>query len=134
MLAILFIITGLFQGSHVRAQFFPAIEAPYARIEAEMPAGASAEVANSVRDKLINMALEFGKTKEDTLKGVKNPIHNFTSWMNGNTINIFFVLPSSLPTGNTQLASFRMNLASLSVKFLKLKMLPLADGHSAVLL
>ncbi|MBU1101021.1 MAG: efflux RND transporter permease subunit [Bacteroidetes bacterium] len=95
VLAVIFVITGLFQGSHVKAQFFPEIESPYARIEAEMPAGASAEVANRVRNDLIERALSFGKTKADSLNNVPNPIKNFTSWMNGSTINIFFVLPSS---------------------------------------
>ncbi len=89
------IIVGLFEGSHVRAQFFPEIEPPYARIQAEVPAGMSAEVAHNIRTDLIDKALAFGKTWEDSAAGIKNPIQNFTSWMNGNTINIFFVLPTS---------------------------------------
>ncbi len=44
---------------------------------------------------MIDRALAFGKTKEDTANGIQNPIRNFTSWMNAGTINIFFVLPSS---------------------------------------
>jgi len=88
------IIFGLFQGSHVRAQFFPELEPPYARIEADVPAGISVDVANKIRSNLIDQALAFGKSWEEE-KNITNPIVNFTSWMNGGTINIFFVLPSS---------------------------------------
>ena len=91
--AVVLTITGLFQGSHVRAQFFPEIEPPYARIQVEMTAGTSAEVANVIRYKLIDKALQFAKEWED--EGKTNPIENFTSWMNAGTLNIFFVLPSS---------------------------------------
>jgi multidrug efflux pump subunit AcrB len=95
MFAVILIIAGLFQGSHVRAQFFPEIEPPYARIQVEVPAGTSAETADKIRAGLIDKALDFGKEFEDTTKGILNPIQNFTSWMNANTINIFFVLPTS---------------------------------------
>ncbi len=95
VVAIILLIAGLFQGSHVRAQFFPEIEPPYARIQVEVPAGMSAEVANGIRTKLIDKTLAFGESWEDTSNGVLNPIQNFTSWMNASTINIFFVLPSS---------------------------------------
>ena len=91
--AVVLIIAGLFQGSHVRAQFFPNIEPPYARIQVEMTAGTSAEVANGIRYRLIDKAILFAKEWEN--EGKTNPIENFTSWMNGGTLNIFFVLPSS---------------------------------------
>ena len=93
ILAVIFIIVGLFQGSHVRAQFFPELEPPYARIQVEMPAGTSAEVANVIRYKLIDKAVEFAKKMES--EGKTYPIENYTSWMNAGTLNIFFVLPSS---------------------------------------
>lgn len=92
--SIILIIAGLFQGSHVRAQFFPELEPPYARIQAEVPAGMAADVASQVRFELIERALEFADKWENEKK-IKNPIQNYTSWMNGGTINIFFVLPSS---------------------------------------
>jgi multidrug efflux pump subunit AcrB len=93
--AIILIIIGLFQGSHVRAQFFPELEPPYARIQVEVPAGTSAEVADKIRYDLINKSLKFSKEWDNPNKGEKDPIQNFTSWMNGGTINIFFILPSS---------------------------------------
>jgi multidrug efflux pump subunit AcrB len=93
ILAVIFIIVGLFQGSHVRAQFFPELEPPYARIQVEMPAGTSAEVANGIRYNLIDKAEEFAKKMES--EGKTYPIENYTSWMNAGTLNIFFVLPSS---------------------------------------
>ena len=93
IVATIFVIIGLFQGSHVNAQFFPAIEPPYARVQVEMPAGTSAEIANKIRYNVIDKAVEFAKKWET--EGKTYPIKNYTSWMNGGTINIFFVLPSS---------------------------------------
>ena len=58
-----------------------------------MPAGTSAEVANGIRYALIDKAIAFAKDWEE--KGKTYPIENYTSWMNGGVLNIFFVLPSS---------------------------------------
>jgi len=99
--AIILIIVGLFEGSHVKAQFFPDLEPPYARIQVEMPAGVSAEVADKIRNDLIAKSLKFAKEWDNPEKGDKNPIQNYNSWMNGGTINIFFVLPSSEYRGYT---------------------------------
>jgi len=93
LFATVLIIVGLFMGSHVRAQFFPEIEPPYARVQVEMPAGTSALVANKIRYKIIDKAQEFAEKWE--AEGRTYPITNFTSWMNGGTLNIFIVLPSS---------------------------------------
>ncbi len=95
MIAMILIIAGLFMGSHVRAQFFPELEPPYAKIEAEMPAGTSAEIANEIRYELIDKSLAFSEKWKENENLKMDPIQNFTSWMNGGTINIFFVLPSS---------------------------------------
>lgn len=95
VLAALLIVGGMIAGSHVKAQFFPEIEAPYARIQVQMPAGTSAKIADQVRDKIIDKALIFSQDWEDSSRGILSPIQNFTSWMNAGTINIFFVLPSS---------------------------------------
>lgn len=95
MIAIIMVIAGMFRGQHVRAQFFPQIEAPYARVQVEMPAGTSAEVADAVRADVIDRSLSFAADWDHPKKGDLSPIQNYTSWMNGNTMNIFFVLPSS---------------------------------------
>jgi multidrug efflux pump subunit AcrB len=95
MIAIVMVIAGMFRGQHVRAQFFPQIEAPYARMQVEMPAGTSAEVANAVRGDLIGRSLAFADEWDHPEKGELSPVQNYISWMNGNTMNIFFVLPSS---------------------------------------
>ncbi len=95
MLAVLMMVAGAFKGQHVRAQFFPEIEPPYARIQAEVAAGTSAEVANGIRAQLIDKSLAFASEWEDEENGVPNPIENFTSWMSGGSVNIFFVLPSA---------------------------------------
>lgn len=86
----LLIIGGMFKGAHVRAQFFPEMEFPFARISVEMPAGASAEVASSVRDEVIEKALDFGRIKENET-GI-NPIENYTSWGRSGNVNIFLDL------------------------------------------
>lgn len=93
LVTVILVIIGLFMGSHVRAQFFPELEPPYARIQVEVPAGISADVADQIRNKLIDKSLQFAKTYEE--KGLANPIVNYTSWMNGSTINIFFILPGA---------------------------------------
>jgi multidrug efflux pump subunit AcrB len=84
------LIAGLFQGAHVRAQFFPEMEFPFARIAIEMPAGASAVVADGVRNEVIEKALAYGKIMEDE-DGV-NPIENYMSWGGRGNINIFLDL------------------------------------------
>ncbi|MBT8391389.1 MAG: efflux RND transporter permease subunit [Ignavibacteriaceae bacterium] len=93
LFAIVLVIFGLFSGSHVRSQFFPDIEPPYARVQVEMPAGTSAEVANKIRYNIIDKAQDFADEWEK--QGKAYPITNFTSWMQGGTLNIFIVLPSS---------------------------------------
>jgi len=93
VLAIILVIYGLFKGSHVRAQFFPAIQPPFARMQVTVPAGMSAEVASKIRYDIIEKALVFSSSWVDTTQKPK-PIQNFTSWMNGNVINVFFILPS----------------------------------------
>ncbi len=95
MIAIIMVIAGMFQGQHVRAQFFPSIEPPYARMQVEVPAGTSAEVADRIRTDLIQQAVTFGDEWDYPGKGEGSAIKNYTSWMGGNTINIFFVLPSA---------------------------------------
>lgn len=92
--AVVLIITGLFMGTHVRAQFFPEIEPPFARLEVEVHTGTSANVSDELRDRLVDKALEFGKEWQAE-RGMENtPIENHFSWMNGNSINIFFCLPT----------------------------------------
>ncbi|UCC74665.1 MAG: efflux RND transporter permease subunit [Gemmatimonadota bacterium] len=95
VIAVIMVIAGMFQGQHVRAQFFPQIEPPYARIQVEVPAGTAAEVADDIRGQLIDESLRFADEWDHPGKGQESPIQNYTSWMGGGTINIFFVLPSA---------------------------------------
>jgi len=89
-LATVFLIAGLFQGAHVRAQFFPEMEFPFARIAIEMPAGASAVAADGVRNEVIEKALAYGDIMEEE-DGV-NPIENYMSWGSRGNINVFLDL------------------------------------------
>jgi multidrug efflux pump subunit AcrB len=95
MIAVIMVIAGMFQGQHVRAQFFPQIEPPYARVQIEVPAGMTAEVADRIRDDVIARSLAFADEWDHPKKGEENPIQKYTSWMGGSTISVFFVLPSS---------------------------------------
>ncbi len=87
--AMLAIIAGLFWGSHVKSQFFPEIEFPYARVSVDMPAGTAAEITDSVREYVVQKATEFAAVKEAET-GI-NPIENTSSWYYGN-LNIFMDL------------------------------------------
>lgn len=80
------LIIGMFQGNHIRAQFFPEIEEPYVRISIEMPSGTSADFASAVRHKVIKKATEFAKLKEE--QKMINPIISHSSWMGGTNINV----------------------------------------------
>jgi len=93
MVAIVLVIAGLFRGQHVRAQFFPELEPPYARVQVELPAGTSAEVADAVRDRLVERSVAFASEWDHPQRGDEDPIQGYVSWMSGNTVNIFFVLP-----------------------------------------
>jgi multidrug efflux pump subunit AcrB len=79
MIAVLMVIAGMFQGQHVRAQFFPELEAPYARIQVEVPAGTSSEVADVIRDNLIDKSLTFAAAWDHPKKGEEDPIQNYIS-------------------------------------------------------
>lgn len=94
VIAAVLIMAGAFRGQHVRAQFFPEIEPPYARVQVEVPAGTSAEVADGIRAKLIEKSLAFASEWEDPERDRAYPIEDYISWMNSRTINVFFVLPS----------------------------------------
>ena len=88
-LAMVFLIAGLFMGNHVRSQFFPEIEFPFARVEITMPAGTTAEIMDDVRNEVITKALAFGESKEMEI-GL-NPITHYSSWYWGN-LNVFLTL------------------------------------------
>ncbi len=92
MTAMILTTVGAFQGMHVKAQFFPEIEAPYARIMVEIPAGTSAAVADRIRNSMIERAMMFGATKADPSQNIDNAIVNEVSWLDKNTINVFLIL------------------------------------------
>lgn len=89
---VILLVIGAFRGLHIKAQFFPEVEAPFARIMVELPAGTSAKVADEIRTEIIRRAMEFGKTKADPQHKISNAITNQVSWLRSNTINIFLTL------------------------------------------
>lgn len=92
MFAVILILAGAFAGNHVKATFFPEIESPYAMISAVIPSGTSAEVADRLRDEIIERSMEFGKQYAMEEEGYDNGIINQVSWSNGTTISIFLTL------------------------------------------
>jgi len=88
----IFIMAGAFAGMHIKAQFFPDIEAPYAQVRIEVPQGINSSIADEIRNEAIIRAVEFGATKGLPEKGYENAIISHHSWMNGNTISIFMTL------------------------------------------
>lgn len=91
-LAGVLIMAGAFAGSHIKAQFFPDIEAPYAQVRIELPLGMNSAIADEIRDQAIDRSLAFGENWGVPEEGYENAILSQHSWMNGNTMSIFMVL------------------------------------------
>ncbi len=92
MLSVILVLAGAFMGNHVKATFFPEIEAPYAMINLEIPSGMAAEVSEGVRDEVIERALKFGEQYAMTEEGYDNGIISYVSWSNGSDISVFLTL------------------------------------------
>lgn len=86
------IITGAFMGNRIRAEFFPELESPFVYIEANFPAGTTADDMNSVRKDLENRSLEFGKNYARPTQGYDNGIVNYLSWRNGDAVIVYLLL------------------------------------------
>jgi len=99
MAAIILILAGAFMGNHVKAVFFPEIEAPYATINLEIPSGTSTEVSEGIRNEVIERALEFSKAYAMPEEGYENGIISYVSWSNGSNISVFLTLiPNEIRT------------------------------------
>ncbi|MBI9098819.1 MAG: efflux RND transporter permease subunit, partial [Spirochaetaceae bacterium] len=99
MFAVILTLAGAFMGNHVKAVFFPEIEAPYAMINLEIPSGTSSEVSEGIRDEVIDRALEFGKRYSMTEEGYDNGIIGHVSWSNGSDLSVFLTLiPNEIRT------------------------------------
>jgi multidrug efflux pump subunit AcrB len=92
MVAIILVLAGAFMGNHVKAVFFPEIEAPYAMIDLEIPSGTSSEVSEGIRDEVIRRAMEFGKNYAIPEKGYENGIISHVSWSDSSNISVFLTL------------------------------------------
>ncbi len=86
------VMAGAFAGTHIKAQFFPDIESPFAQVRIELPLGINTDIANTIRYEAIEKAVAFGLTKAQPEDGYENAILSHHSWMNGNTIRIFLIL------------------------------------------
>ncbi len=137
------VMAGAFAGTHIKAQFFPDIEAPYAQVRIELPLGINTSIAEEIRDEAIQRATTFGATKAQPEDGYDNAIISHVSWLNGNTMSIFMkLIPAAerdytvksfsdeLTTAlgdfpeaeNVQVGSFSFGGTPISVRFLSMNL------------
>lgn len=137
------VMAGAFAGTHIKAQFFPDIEAPYAQVRIELPLGINTDIANKIRAEAIDKSMTFGVTKAQPEDGYDNAILSHHSWMNGNTISIFMsLIPAKYreytvksfsdelsealgefpDAENVQVGSFSFGGSPISVRFLSMDM------------
>jgi multidrug efflux pump subunit AcrB len=135
------VMAGAFAGTHIKAQFFPDIESPYAQVRIELPLGINTEIANQIREEAIQRAMAFGETRAQPEDGYENAILSQHSWMNGNTISVFMVLIPAVDRDytvksfsddlsealgefpyaeNVQVGSFSFGGSPISVRFLSM--------------
>jgi len=92
MVAVILSLAGAFMGNHVKAVFFPEVEMPYAVINLEIPSGTSADIADRIRDEVIDRSLVFAEKYAMAEEGYDRGIVNYVSWSNGSSISIFLTL------------------------------------------
>jgi len=83
---------GAGMGNHIKAAFFPDIEAPYVFAEIQFPSGTSAAVINETRDELEVIARDFGREWVADDPDHENAIVDYLSWGNSNRLLIYFIL------------------------------------------
>ena len=86
------ISVGAVLGNHIKAAFFPDIEAPYVYAQVQFPSGTSAEVINRTREEMENFALDFGKEYAADSPDFDNAVVDYLSWGNSNQMYIYLIL------------------------------------------
>jgi multidrug efflux pump subunit AcrB len=86
------ISVGAFAGNHVKAAFFPEIEAPYVYAELSFPSGTTAVEVNETREELEKFALEFGASWVKENSEYDNAIVDYLSWGNSTQLIVYLIL------------------------------------------
>ncbi|MDC7241277.1 MAG: efflux RND transporter permease subunit [Spirochaetales bacterium] len=103
----LMITAGAIGGNHMKAAFFPEIEAPYVYAELTFPAGTTAAVVDETREYFEEFAMDFGKTWAG--EGYDNAIVDYLSWGNSTSLVIYLLLQEN------DVRDFRINEFSLAL-------------------
>ncbi len=106
----LMISVGAVMGNHIRAAFFPDIEAPYVYAQVQFPSGTSSDVIDAVREDMEAFALQFGKDYVGDSKKYDNAIADYLSWGNSNQIFVYLILQDNKVRDFT-VNSFSLDLA-----------------------
>lgn len=107
--ASIMISVGAVAGNHIKATFFPDIEAPYVYAELSFPSGTTADVVNETRKELEEFALDFGKSWGDEKAGYDNAIVDYLSWGNNTNLWVYLILQDN------EIRDFSVNEFSLAL-------------------
>jgi len=88
----LMISIGAFAGNHVKAAFFPEIEAPYVYAELSFPSGTTAKVVNQTRKEMERFAMDFGARWAIDDPDHDNAIVDYLSWGNSTQLWVYLIL------------------------------------------
>jgi multidrug efflux pump subunit AcrB len=103
------ISVGAVAGNHIKATFFPDIEAPYVYAELSFPSGTTADVVNETRRELEEFAMDFGKSWGDEKAGYDNAIVDYLSWGNNTQLWVYLILQDN------KIRDFSVNEFSLAL-------------------
>ena len=103
------ISVGAAMGNHIKAAFFPDIEAPYVYAQIQFPSGTSANVINETREDLERFSMEFGREYALKSPDFDNAIVDYLSWGNSNQMYIYLILQDN------EIRDFTVNEFSLEL-------------------
>ncbi|MDC7235984.1 MAG: efflux RND transporter permease subunit, partial [Spirochaetales bacterium] len=102
------ISVGAAAGNHIKAAFFPEIEAPYVYAELTFPSGTTADLVNETRQEFEEFALAFGAEWGDENAGYDNAVVDYLSWGNSTQLWIYLILQDN------EIRDFTVNEFSLA--------------------
>ena len=103
------ISAGAVMGNHIKAAFFPDIEAPYVYAEVQFPSGTSSEVINTTREYMEAFALDFGSKYAEGSDKFDNAVVDYLSWGNSSRIFVYLILQDN------KIRDFSVNRFSLDL-------------------
>ncbi len=103
----LLITAGAVAGNHVKAAFFPEIEAPYVYAELTFPSGTTVDVVDDTREQVESFAMDFGTRWGND--DFDNAIVDYLSWGDSTRLIIYLLLQEN------DVRDFRVNEFSLAL-------------------